>query len=265
MSTEVRQQELKHALEELDLSSKEVDVLLALLQAGRASASDLSNRLPTVSRTSIYDQLRSLEQKGLLSTTVEKKTTLYQPEHLGHMIDKLEQDKQVLEQKQNSLRSVTDTYEQMRSGTAYYPCVRTFKGKQGIRAVHRELQNARKELCAIGDLSAVIRAFPNVRTEDNLKDFQTHNIPRKSLMVHNTAGEQYLKVAPPSDSNHVRWLPKDTTVNTDTLMWDGHIAIIDYTEPANTIVIDNPTVYDTFVDWFEMLWNTGKDVIQRSQ
>lgn len=262
MSTDTRRQKLEGVLKELNLSAKEIKVFLTLLKIGRASPSDLAHSLSDISRTSIYDQLRSLEKKGIVSSTVSEKTTLYQPEHLGQVIDGLEQEKRAIEQKQNTLRAVTDLFEQMRSGTAYRPGVRMFKGKQGIRAVHRELQDTRKELRAIGDLSAVLRVFPDVRQEDNLKDLQTHKIPRWGLMVHNTGGEQYLKVAPPSDYNHVRWLPKESVVNTDTLMWDGHVAIIDYTEPINAIVIDNPTIYETFVDWFEMLWNTGKDVIK---
>lgn len=260
MSTDQRQQELTHTLEELGISSKEVEVLYELLRVGRASAAELAKTLPSISRTSVYDQLRTLEQKSLVSTIVEEKGVVYQPEQLGYVIDTLEQDKRAIEQKQNALRSVTDFYEQMRNGTTYRPGVRTFKGRQGIRAVHRELQDARTELRAIGDLAAVAKIFPSIRTEDNLKDFQTNKIPRWSLMAHNKEAEQYLKIAPPGDLHHVRWLPKDTVISTDTLLWEGHVAIIDYTEPGSAVVIDNPTIYQTFLNWFAMMWQVSEEV-----
>lgn len=258
MSTNLRQQKIKNTLEVLCLSAKEIKVLLMLLQKGKANAPVLASLLPNISRTSIYDQLKSLEKKGLVNSIIEDKTIFYQPQDLEHVIDNLEYDKKAIEQKQNNLRSVTDLYKQIKSGTAYRPGVRKFIGPQGVRAVHREVQDARKKLRAIGNLSAVIRAFPSVRTEDNLKDFQTYKILRKSLMVHNSKAEQYLKIAPPSDFHQVKWLPKDTTINTDTLIWDGHVAIIDYTEPINAVVIDNPTIYDTFVGWFEMIWKISE-------
>ena len=260
MSTILRQQNLKKALLELELSSKEIEVLLALLEQGKASAGHLARILPKISRTSIYDQLHFLEQKGLISSVEEDKKTIYLPEHLGHVIDNLEKNKRALEEKQNALRSVIDIYDQFRAGTAYRPNVRTFKGKEGINAVHREIQDSRKELLAIGDLSAVMRAFPGVRVEDNLQDFQTHKISRKSLLVRNPEGELYLKISLPSEFNHFKWLPKNTSINTDTLIWEGHAAIIDYNEPVNAVVIDNPTIYDTFVSWFEMMWNIGIEI-----
>ena len=42
----------------------------------------------------------------------------------------------------------------------------------------------------------------------------------------------------------------------------GHVAIIDYSSQLSAIVIDNPTIYNTFVAWFEMIWNTGNNVIK---
>ncbi len=260
MSTEDRQKKITDILNKLNLSSKEIEVLLALLKNGRSSASDISYLIMNITRTSIYDQLYSLEKKGFISTVIEKRKKLYQPENLEHIVESLEQDKREIEQKQKALRSVSDIYEQMKSGTAYRPSVRTFKGKNGILAVHRELQDARKKLYAIGDLAAVMRIFPDVQIEDNLKDFQTYKILRKSLMVHNTSGEKYLKVAPQTNFHKIRWLPKGTTVNTDTLIWDGHVAIIDYIEPINAVVIDNPTIYDTFNDWFELIWKSSEDI-----
>lgn len=260
MSTKSRQQELVEALKGFDLSNKEIKVLLALLESGRAKAAHLANMVENISRTSVYDQLKALERKGLVSALVEGRSVFYQPENLAHAIDSLEDEKRVILDKQNSLRSVADLYEQLKTGTAYKPGVRTFRGKQGIRAVHRELQDARQELRAIGDLAAVLRAFPETRLEDNLKDFQTHKIPRWSLMVKNREAEEYLKVAPAGQFHTVKWLPKDAAVNTDTLLWKGHTAIIDYTMPMNAVVIDNPTIYETFLGWFKILWSKSEEI-----
>ena len=262
MSTNHRRQVISEALEHLDLGSKELETLLVLLESGRSTASELGKRLPKVSRTAVYDLLRSLQNRGLVSSVVEGETTYFTPEQIDHVVDRLEQEKRAVEEKQNALRSVADLYNQMRSGTAYQPGVRFFKGKEGIRAVHREVQNARKELLAIGDLSAVMRAFPGVHAEDNLKDFQVFGIQRRGLLAHNKEGEFYLQVAAPSKVNRVKWLPENVTVNTDTLIWEGHVAIIDYTDPINAVVIDNPTIHKTFVQWFEMMWGASGEEIK---
>ena len=43
-------------------------------------------------------------------------------------------------------------------------------------------------------------------------------------------------------------------------MWEGHVAIIDYSSQLSAVVIDNPTIYDTFVAWFEMMWGTNESM-----
>lgn len=260
-STIVRQQKLTNILQELGLSLKETQVLMALLTSGRMSPSDLAKLVPGISRTAVYDLLGSLMRRGLASSSEENGITIYAATNIGHVVDLLEQEKRAIDEKQNSLRSVMDVYEQLRGGTAYRPGVRFFEGKDGVRAVHREVQDARKELRAIGDLSAVMSAFPGIRSEDNLKDFTTYNISRRGLLINNPEGESYLRVAPPSQINHVKWLPSEMKINTDTLIWDGHVAIIDYSNPINAVVIDNPGIYETFVSWFEMMWKfSGEEI-----
>jgi len=151
---------------------------------------------------------------------------------------------------------VADFFQQLKTGTAYEPGIRYFEGKQGVLAIQRELQNARQETRTIVDIASVYRTFPRMLVEDNLKDFQTYKILKKDLMIKTREAERYLKVAPISPFHQVKWLPPEVSFKTDTLIWNGHVSIIDYSDRLSGIIIDNPVISATFVAWFEMMWRS---------
>lgn len=254
MSMIDRQQKIKEALSTLELTSRETEVFLALLSHGASPAATIAKHVRSIPRTSIYDLIKSLEHRGLVSNYVRGHTTYYRVENIEHMADALEKQKRELTEKQNTIRAAADLFHQLKSGTVYEPGIRHFADKQGILAIHRELQNARKETRTIVDIASVHHVFPRMLFEDNLKDFQTFNIPKKDLMIHTPEAERYLEVAPVTSIHQVKWLPPDVAFQTDTLIWEGHVAIIDYSDQLSGIIIDNPTIATTFVAWFEMMW-----------
>ncbi len=263
MSAGIRQKDVVEMLALFNLSDKEIAVFFVLLEKDKATASDIARALPKISRTSIYDLLANLQKLALISSFETEKLTYYKAGSAEHIIDILEEKKRALTKQQNALRTVSDTLHQLRSGTAYRPGVRFFEGAIGITAIHRELQNARKEMWSIVNFEAIHRVFPMVNNEDRLKDFQTYAVPRKTLIVHNPDGELYLRVAPVTNLHHVKWLPKSTEIKTDTLMWEGHVAIIDYAQHLNGIIIDNPTIYETTRSWFTMMWESIPEEVRQ--
>lgn len=81
---------------------------------------------------------------------------------------------------------------------------------------------------------------------------------KKDLMLKNTQAEKYLKIAKAGEFHKIKWLPENTNLQTDTLIWEGHTAIIDYTENLSGVVIDNPTIANTFSVCFDLIWNSIK-------
>lgn len=256
MSTNNRRQKIQDALDKINVSPRDSEVFFTLLKYDTSTAAEIGKRLPAIPRTSIYDILRTLLQQGLVSTFVKGKQTYFQVENIEHTVDILEAQKREITEKQNTIRSIADLFAQMKLGTTYQPATRFFEGKNGILAIHREVQNARLETRTIVDISSVYRVFPRIVSEDNLKDFQTFQVPKKDLMVKSREAERYLKVAPISAFHQIKLLPNSVQFKTDTLIWGGHVAIIDYTDHLSGIIMYNPTIADTFVAWFEMMWNS---------
>jgi sugar-specific transcriptional regulator TrmB len=259
MSTDYRLQKIREILSLLDLTDRECEVFFILLKNGTSTPANIAKQIRSIPRTSIYDILKTLQYHGLISHFNQGNTIYYQIENIEHIADNIEIQKRELNEKQNKIRSMADLFQQLKSGTVYKPKIRYFEDKQGIFAMHRELQNARKETRTIVDIASVCQTFPHTLTEDNLKDFQMYQILKKDLMIKTKEAERYLKVAPITPFHQVKWLPPEILFKTDTLIWEGHVAIIDYSDELSGIIIDNPTISATFVSWFEMMWNGIKN------
>lgn len=250
------------ALENLELSPREIEVFLGLLKAGGNTAADIAKRHRNIPRTSIYDVLTSLQNRGLVSTNTQQDKVYFQAEGIEHIADTLENKKREIDEQQKELRSAADLFNQLKLGSAYKPSVRFFEGKQGIIAIQREIQNAKKPTYTIVDMAAIANKFPSFVLQDNLREFSQFKIPKWDLMIKSEPAFQYLKVAPISETHKVKWLPETVKFHTDTLIWDGHVAILDYEGGPSGVIIDNPAIYKTFLAWFNMMWESTKEEVK---
>lgn len=262
MSTNSRQQEIEALLRDFGLADREIVVFLLILRSGKITAAEISRAQKDIPRTSIYDIVSSLSGSGLTSTVQEGEKVYYQAQGIEHLIDSLEDKKRQIGDRQNKLRATADLFNQFKAGTLYRPAVRFFEGKDGVLAIQRELQNARKPTKTIVDIASVAKFFPRMIFEDNLKDFQTHKIMKRDLMIRSKEAESYLRAAPVSPLHLVKWLPAAIQFQTDTLIWEGHVAIIDYSTALSGVIIDNPTIEKTFSSWFEMMWGTINEEVK---
>lgn len=247
-------EQLGEALLGFGLSSRELAVFFTIMELGRSSAAGLAQKHEDIPRTSIYDIVASLESRGLISKYEEKGQLLYQAGGIDHIIDILESKKREIDAQQQELRSLVDVFNQIKMGSAYQPRVRFYEGKAGFVAMQREVSNVRTPICGMVDMAAVARVFPSTIFQDNLRDLHVHKVPKRDLVVKNHQGETYLKTTPPSDFRKAKWLPKEVQFQTDTLIWEGHVAMFDYSGEPSGVIIDNPAIYKTFLAWFEMMW-----------
>lgn len=261
MLTNNRQQKgLEPLLRNIDLSQREAKIFLTLLSLRRTTAAKIAQANSSIPRPSVYDVIKSLERQGLVSSFVQEGKKYFQVQDIEHIIDAIEEQKRELTDKQNTLHSMADLFKQIKSGSAYKPTVRFFEGKAGIMAIHRELQNARAETKTIVNIASVTKVFPRMLVdEDNLKDFTIYNIPKKDLIIKSEEAQKYLRIAPITKTHRVKWLPQGVTFETDTLIWNGRTAILDYSQHLSGVIIDNPTIARTFESWFNMMWEYIKE------
>lgn len=97
MSTANRQQslldQLEVLLEKMELSSRERQIFLYLIKNSGITAAEVAKKNRSIPRTSVYDALASLTNKGLISTVDAKDGVLYSAQNIEHIADVLEKKK----------------------------------------------------------------------------------------------------------------------------------------------------------------------------
>src|SRR3990167_5070088 len=125
---------IQNQLEKAELSPNEAKCYLTLLKFGSASANEIS-RKSGIHRVSVYDALRGLREKGLISQITKANKLLFEagnPEKIIEIInekeEQLEEVKKIVPQLQLDFRMAKERQE-----------VHSFKGLAGIKTVLWEM------------------------------------------------------------------------------------------------------------------------------
>ena len=121
---------MKKELEKIGFNKKEIAVYLALLELGESTLSDIAKK-SKVKRSTLYDTIESLKEKGLVGKTSKNKRFHYfaeDPKIIGELLkEKLLLFENVLPQ----LMSFANFLEGK-------PKIRFYEGKEGIHNVYEE-------------------------------------------------------------------------------------------------------------------------------
>jgi sugar-specific transcriptional regulator TrmB len=132
--------EIKPILRKFDLKNKEIDVYLACLELGMASAIQIGKKASVI-RTTVYDILQNLIAKGLIGQTKKGKRRLFYAENPEKL-------KKLLLEKEKQLAEIMPILMSMQNIAGAKPTIRYYEGKEGLKEVYRDTLNYKGELCA---------------------------------------------------------------------------------------------------------------------
>lgn len=117
-------------LEKLNLTKKESRLYIALLELGEANLQDIADK-SKIKRTTVYDVLDSLREKGLISTTKKGRRIYYYAEN-PKVIETIFKEKiNVLHNVLPELLSVANLIDKK-------PKIQFFEGVEGIKNIYRD-------------------------------------------------------------------------------------------------------------------------------
>lgn len=118
-------------LQALGLNKKEAGVYLAVLELGEASIGALVKK-SGIKRTTAYDIIGSLREKGLLTLTKNKKRTRYLAEDPRVLEHRLEEQKRTFRDMLPELLAITNSIDRK-------PRIRYYEGLDGIKEVYKDV------------------------------------------------------------------------------------------------------------------------------
>jgi sugar-specific transcriptional regulator TrmB len=239
---------LKNDIQALGFNEKETSVYLACLELGEVNIQTIAKK-SKVSRTTVYDIIESLKQKGLISITKRDKKVFYYAEDPRTLETQMEEKRGILSRLLPELLSIANTLENK-------PKIRYFEGNNGIKEVYKyTLLFPDQELLGWGSEKA-IENFD----ADFLNDFYVPARIKNKIFVRAIAPDNAIwRKYKTLDEKSLRKLK---LVSEDTFPFDVEInlfgkrnsAIFSFEEKI-ALIIESEKIYKTLKSIFELNWS----------
>ena len=233
----------KEVLKELGLSEGEAAVYLSLLKLGQTTVSKLTKETGK-HRTTIYDFLEHLLQKGLVSYVIKAGVSYYKVADP----DSLEE---FLKEKENHLKQIMPRLKQLAMRSQEEINVEIYQGKEGIKSIIHDRIKVGKDLYGFGiDEEKFEEKFP-ILMKQCFKREQEKNL-QELLLTKEKARFMYKE-----KNIHYRFIPEEFFNPTATAIYGDRVLIIIW-EPLTAILIKNKDLAESYRRYHKLLWKTAK-------
>lgn len=237
---------LKVILENCGLEEKEADVYLKSLELGQSSAYNLSKQL-AFPRSTCYEILEKLREKGYISLFYKKGTKIYYPEDPRIIIEKSKVSFSLFEKSLPQFDALFKTADNK-------PSVRFLKGKEGIKIILEEILKEASEVLVFSSEDYI----KNLE-EDYLANFLKRRLEKgigiKSILRQSVEAEQR-KLVSQKELREVRIISKDNDFHSFFAIWQNKVAMFSFQKEMIALVIDDQDLVKTQKAMFWLIWDS---------
>jgi HTH-type transcriptional regulator, sugar sensing transcriptional regulator len=239
-------------LEKLGLNRNEAKVYLALLYKGQATAGELVKAVG-VHRNIVYDNLEKLMDKGLVSVISETKK-IFVAQKPTAILEFLESKKTTVDKEMTLAKEMIPEINKILASHKSKQDVQVFRGIGGLKKVLSEVVQSKNSWC-IGITNESVDVLGETYWKNyNAKKKETKT---KEMLLWNADYENTV-IVKNTNSQH-RILPKELNQVTETLIWEGKVAIMTYSQEPVVVLIENKEIYDMHKKHFDFLWKLSKE------
>lgn len=232
-------------LQKAGLSPNEAKCYLSLLKIGSASANEVS-RKSGVHRVSVYDALRGLREKGLVSQITKANKLLFEAGNPEKIIEIIQTKEEQLAEAKKIVPELLINFKMAKEKQE----IHSFKGLTGIKNILKEMLNSKTEILDFGAEYKIKENLPyyypkwdKERVKRKIKMRIVANIKIKPTIISLTT---------------IKYVPSEFNSSVSTYIFDGKVALIMWVENPMGILIEHNSVYESYKNYFKYLWKTAQ-------
>lgn len=230
--------------EKLGLVKSEIEIYLMLLKIGPSTATKISEKTG-LNRSHIYDSLKKLIDKGLISTYETNNIQYFNPTPPETILDYI---KDMEKEVKGIIPELKNLKETERPNTK----VQLFQGKSGLKAVLQDIIHTKKDYIVFGEEGQFEEIFP-FYIEQFLRDIKNFGIKERLL-----SKEQMKNKIMTTKNTQIRYLKNQFFSPATTVVYGYKVAIFIWTEPYNVTLVEDKEVADSYRAYFEALWKIAR-------
>lgn len=238
-------------LEEIGLSKNEAIVYITLLDLGSATATKIADK-SKLHRTTVYDVLDRLVEKGMASHILKKETKYFEAAEPESLLG-------ILKQREENLLKVLPQLKLSNKMSESKAKATIFEGLAGVKTTMRQNLETLKD----GDTFYVFGVPKNVTDlvgRPFLDWFHKKRIEKKVTMWHiynEDAGERmkYMNSLPYTKA---RYFPPEYSNPVVTRIHGNKVVFVVWDENPMAVEIDDKRMADAYRKYFKLLWGLAK-------
>lgn len=240
-------------LKKIGLTEKEVTVYLAALKLGKSSVDDIAKEAKNT-RTNTYNQIDTLQKKGLITTIAEGKRNYYLAEDPENLTRVLEQQKTQLQLAKGELDVILPELSTLYTRKTHKPIVRFFAGKEGLVTVRNEiLKMDGKELLVASSFDKFTKLFTKEERNNYSKKRRAKKIQTKLLFSSKTE----IPVDKNAPENFKRVKEEDFPFEFDVYIYDNKVVLASYEDGIWSILIESKAVARSMEALYNIAWSVS--------
>lgn len=234
--------QIEKVLENLGFSPNEIKVYLALNDHGSTKAGRIA-KLAKIDRSSCYNSLKSLQEKGLVSYVFVGKVKWFQATGPKRLLD-------YLKEQEEEVKAVLPELHARHKAAKIEGQVRLFKGIKGIKTIFLDIARTGKDNFVFGSEGQFSEKIPEFALQfDRLK--KENKIHTKLIL-----GEGRKELD--SKTSEYRYVPNIEESPAVTNIYGDRIAIIIWTDEPEGIIIENEAAAKAYKSYFDFMWENAK-------
>jgi len=229
-------------LENLGFSPNEIKVYLTLNEKGSKTAGKIS-KLAKTDRSSCYNALKLLQEKGLVSYVLIGKVKWFQATGPRRLLD-------YVKEQEESVKEILPKLQEEHKRTKIEGQVRLFKGIKGVKSVFLDIIRTGKDNFAFGSEGQFSERMPEFALQfDRMKK---ENKIKTQLIIRKGRKELDDK------TTTYRYTPEIPESPAVTNIYGNKIAIIIWTDEPEAVIIENSAAAKAYKSYFDFMWKNSK-------
>jgi sugar-specific transcriptional regulator TrmB len=243
---------IKEALKRIGLTEGECQVYEALVHLGTSSTGKIVKKA-NIGSSKVYEVLQRLHNKGLVSHVLRNGVKYFEATPPERLIDFLDDKKEQLTNAQRDIEKIIPFIKAEEKKADEKNQTVVYSGIQGPKIVLKEILEAgKKGLHHFGfgtDTDPYVKYLPH----------DLNNFIEQSKKLKFTQKLIFIKgFKSPNTEAKVRYLSKEYLFPVRTMIYGSKVAIVDFTKPITTVVIENKQIANSYKKHFEVLWKIAK-------
>ncbi len=232
-------------LQNFGLSKNEIEIYVSLIKAGVSTANRVS-KITGIKRSTTYDNLSLLINKGLVSSVTKNDVTYFEAANPQKII-------RLLEEKINKIKKIIPGLQSLKETAKEKSGVTFFEGKKGVITVLSDILEENKDLCFYGSRKMAMKALTNY-PDDFITKRVEYKIKLKAVFAYEDKKDAVFKNKKVKNLSETRYLENFDKISSNVFIYSDRVAFITSGENLVGVIIKNKEIVDQQRRIFELLW-----------